>query len=270
MTLHPLDSGAAHEQAPADPLFNQSLEKGLAVLQAFQAGPRVLTLGELEQRTGMTRSSVQRSVHTLQRLGYLQKHPQRGFYLLPKVVSLGFGYLATHPLVQAAQPYMAELSRQTGETVTLAQACGVEMVYIAQLTTPQYIPAHTPIGTSVPMYCTSCGRAFLSGQSDEEVERVLAHSQLIRRTPHTLVDRQAILARVQECRREGFALNIEELFAGDMGVAAPLVDRQGVVVATIHLAPPSSRWSRNDVRKKLGPLVKGCARAIASALPTTL
>jgi DNA-binding IclR family transcriptional regulator len=61
-----------------DPLFNQSLEKGLEVLRAFNAVHRTLTLAELAELTGMTKSSAQRTVHTLERLGAGQRQRRNG------------------------------------------------------------------------------------------------------------------------------------------------------------------------------------------------
>ena len=78
---------------PANPLFNQSLEKGLAVLRVFDAAHCTLTLAELATLTGMTRSSEQRTVHTLQQLGYIGEQPQtQRFQLLPRVIEIGFNY----------------------------------------------------------------------------------------------------------------------------------------------------------------------------------
>ena len=60
----------ANPPIPSSALFNLSLAKGLQVLCAFGSGHRYLSLGEIAQRTGMTKASAQRSVHTLQVLGY--------------------------------------------------------------------------------------------------------------------------------------------------------------------------------------------------------
>ena len=107
--------------ATPDALFNQSLAKGLQVLCAFQAGHRSLTLGDIAARTGMTKASAQRSVHTLQTLGYIGKHPStQRFGLLPRVVELGFNYLEAHPLIAAAHSYLAQLARDSGETATVS------------------------------------------------------------------------------------------------------------------------------------------------------
>jgi DNA-binding IclR family transcriptional regulator len=262
------DESAGAVADAADPLFNQSLEKGLAVLRAFNAAHRTLTLGDLATLTGMTKGSAQRTVHTLQVLGYVGKHAQtRRFQLLPKVVEIGFNYLASHPLIRMAHPYLSQLSNASGETASLTEPIGAEMLYIAQAATSRFIPILTPVGARVPMYCTSSGRAFLSCLPDEEARDRLERADRPQRTPATLTGVDAIMARVADCRRVGFATNVEELFLGDMGVGAPIRDSRGQVLGAIHLAPPSSRWSPDEMRQKLGPLVIDCARAVSESLP---
>ena len=212
-------------EARPDPLFNLSLAKGLAVLRSFDAGHRAMTLSEVAARSDMTKASAQRTVHTLEVLGYLGRQPRTGrFCLQPKALEIGYGYVASHPLALAATPYLAQLSNESGETASLTEPVELDMVYIAQRMTTQFIPVLTPVGMRIPMYCTSSGRAWLAGQSDAQVAAVLAASAREPRTPHTLTDVAAITDRIDECRRVGYAWNAEELFLGDMGIAAPIVE----------------------------------------------
>lgn len=251
-------------QIAADALFNQSLAKGLQVLCAFSEGNRSLTLGEIAQRTGMSKSSAQRSVHTLQTLGYIGKHPvTQRFCLLPRVVELGFHYLDTHPLVSLAHSYLAQLARDSGETATLSEPTGPHMVYIAQVPTTQHIPVLTPVGTQVPLYASSCGRAYLSQLPSDQWPALLTAMERRPRTRHTVTQVPAIVQRLHQCRDTGYATNCEELFLGDMGIAAPVLNARGQVVGAVHIAPPCSRWRMLDAQKQLAPLVVECARAIS-------
>ena len=237
-------------EARPDPLFNLSLAKGLAVLRSFDAGHRAMTLSEVAARSDMTKASAQRTVHTLEVLGYLGKESRtRRFCMLPKTMELAYTYVASHPLVLAATPYLAQLSTASGETASLTEPVELDMLYIAQRTTTQFIPVLTPVGMRIPMYCTSSGRAWLSGQSDAQVRAVLESSVRERRTPHTLTDPASIEARVLECRQLGYAWNAEELFLGDMGIAAPITDRRGHTHGAVHVSPPICRWTPEDARR---------------------
>ena len=251
----------------ADPLFNQSLAKGLMVLRAFDLAHRTLTLGEVARLTDMSKGSAQRAVHTLEILGYIGRDERsRGFRLLPKVVELGFNYLASHPLVRLAHPYLAQLAQASGETASLTEPVDRHMLYLSQIMTTQSIPVLTPIGMRIPMYCTSSGRAYLSCLGTEEARRILETSTRERRTPVTQTSVEDILRGLQQSRRLGYAVNCEELFLGDMGIAAPVVDRFGQAVGAVHLSPPTSRWSLEEATSRLAPLVLQCARSVSDSL----
>ena len=254
-------------QVEVDALFNQSLAKGLQVLSAFTAGHRSMTLSEIAQRTGMSKSSAQRSVHTLLTLGYVGKHtPTQRFCLMPKVVELGFRYLDAHPLIHAAHSYLAQLARDSGETATLTEPVGDHMLYLAQVLTTQHVPVLTPVGTLIPMYASSCGRAYLSQQPAAQWHDALHNMERPSRTRHTLTQVDDIAQRLQMCLDMGYATNCEELFLGDMGIAAPVFNARGQVVGAVHLAPPVSRWSMKDAEQQLAPLVVQCARAISGVV----
>ena len=251
-------------QVEADALFNQSLAKGLQVLSAFTAGHRSMTLSEIAQRSGMSKTSAQRSVHTLQTLGYVGKDAAtQRFCLQPKVVELGFRYLNTHPLIHAAHSNLAQLARESGETVTLTEPVGDQMLYLAQVLTTQHIPVLTPVGTLVPIYASSCGRAYLSQLPPTQWVPRLQAMERPSRTRHTITQVPDIVQRLHTCRDTGYATNSEELFLGDMGIGAPVFNARGDVVGAVHIAPPVSRWRMADAQAQLAPLVVECARAIS-------
>ena len=254
----------ANPPIPSSALFNLSLAKGLQVLCAFGSGHRYLSRGGIAQRTGMTRASVQRSVHTLQVLGYVGKHSgSQRFCLQPRVVELGFNYLDGHPLIVAAHSYLAQLSKDSGETVTLTEPNGQHMLYLAQVQTTQHIPVLTPVGSRVPMYASSCGRAYLSSLPQAQWQPMLEAMERPALTRYTQTQIPDILRQLQRCCDKGYAVNCEELFLGDMGIAAPIRNSRQQVVGAVHVAPPVSRWSMEDAEATLAPLVVECARAIS-------
>ncbi|MDT8904826.1 transcriptional regulator, IclR family [Pseudomonas sp. NFACC32-1] len=251
------------------PLFNQSLEKGLAVLRAFNASRRTMNLADIAQAAAINKSSAQRMIHTLEELGYVRKHPQtKRFQLTPKVMEIGYNYLAADTLVDVANPFLAELAQATGETTNLTEPDGLDMVYVARFVAPKFIPIHMPIGSRIPMYCTGSGRALLSALPDDELTAVLHASERKRHTQYTLTAVDDIIEQIETTRRRGYATNKEELFLGDMSIAAPIIGSQGLPVAAVHVVVPSSRWTMEEAERKLAPAVIECARAIRSSIRT--
>ena len=198
---------ATPESAPEDSpslLFNQSLEKGLAVLQAFSARRRTMTLADVAAATDITKSSAQRMVFTLEKLGYVRKHPKtRRYQLTPRVMEIGFNYLAANSLIDVANPFLAELTKVTTETSCLTEPDGLDMVYVARFVSAQFVPVHMPIGSRIPMYCTASGRAYLSALPEDEARGLIEASDRVTHTAHTRTDVDEILEVLRQVRRQG-------------------------------------------------------------------
>lgn len=247
-------------------LHNQSLEKGLSVLKAFSAQRRSMSLAEVAEAAGMTKSSAQRMVFTLESLGYLRKHSRtRHYQLTPRVLELGFSYLDAHSLIEVANPFLSELTRLTGETSCLTEPAGYDMTYIARFVSAGFVPVHMPIGSRVPMYCTASGRAYLSALPTDEALTLIEHSQRIAHTSQTLTEVDRILESLQQVREQGYAVNAQELFLGDMTIGAPVLGANGRPVAAVHVVAPTSRWSRADAEKQLAPALLQCSRALSNS-----
>ncbi|WP_397456451.1 IclR family transcriptional regulator [Pseudomonas versuta] len=252
-----------------NPLFNQSLEKGLAVLRSFGPSRSSMNLAEIAQAAGIAKSSAQRMIHTLEALGYVRKQAQsRRFQLTPKVMEIGYGYLAADILVGVATPYLAELNQITGETINLTEPDGTDMICVARFVAPHFIPIHMPIGSRIPMYCTGAGRAYLSGLPDEEIHSMLQNSEPTALTQYTLTEVAAIFERIQACRTQGYATSHEEMVLGDLSIAAPILNNNGLPVAAVHAVVPASRWTMADAELKLAPAVVQCARSISRSICT--
>lgn len=253
--------------AASNPLFIGSLEKGIEVLQAFGTTRPSMSLSEVADATDISKSSAQRVVFTLEAMGLIRKDPRtRRYTLAPKVMTLGYGYLVSNPLIDLASPFLSALSNQTGETTTMSEPDGIEMVYIARFVCTKFIPINLPVGSRVPMYCSGGGKAYLGALKEEEAHRLLAASTLTQRTAHTLTDIGAIETRLAEGRARGYQYNREEMFLGDMTLAAPVVDANQRPIAAIHVTAPTSRWTLQDAEQKLAPALIDCAMGISNAV----
>ncbi|AOJ17049.1 IclR family transcriptional regulator [Burkholderia vietnamiensis] len=266
MDISAADDGA---QTGPDLLFNQSLEKGLSVLRAFSAKRRTMTLAEIAEAASMSKSSAQRMVYTLEKLGYIRKHPlTRRYQLTPRVMQIGFNYLAADTLIDVANPFLSELTNITGETTNLTEPDGDEMVYVSRFVSTKFVPIHMPIGSRIPMYCTGSGRAFLGALPVDEALARLEQMNRVAFTPNTVTDLAPLGERLAQARQQGYATNREELFIGDMSIAAPVVGSQGRPVAAVHVVAPTSRWAFEDARQRLAPAVIDCARGISNSIRT--
>jgi len=166
--------------APEDsPLFVAALARGLTLLAAFSEGRPAMTLPELAEATGLTKSAAQRFAHTLWTLGYLRKNPDsKKFSLSPQSLQLGMQYAQTSPLVLGGNPFLHSLNRTSQETCSLAEPDGLDMVYVARFATHKQMFVHMPVGMRIPMYCAAAGRAVLARLEPDRARRLLQQSPL--------------------------------------------------------------------------------------------
>jgi IclR family transcriptional regulator, pca regulon regulatory protein len=245
-----------------DPLFNSSVAKALAILETFGGERRALSLAELAAGAGMTTSSAQRCTHTLVRLGYLERSAHlRRWVLSPRALILAAAYLSGHALLEQATTHLIDLNQASGESVSLSEPDGTDMVFIARFPSLKRFHIHMPVGRRLPMYCTASGRAYLSALPLAAAQRILRRSQLTALTPLTLTDPKHILRRIQAAREAGYAWSEQECYRGDLTIAAPVLGEDGAPRAAVNISAPTSRWTLAELRAKLAPLLLQTARA---------
>ncbi len=255
---------SAGRKGVKSPLFVNSLEKGLRVLRTFDQHNRTLRLNDIATMTGLGKSAAQRFVHSLHTLGYLRKdEATKQYSLSPRVLELGFTYLSTDPLVERSMPYLRECNKRCEESVNLSELNETEIIYVARVPGRHVLSVDVLLGTRFPAYCTAPGRAMLAFLPDDQVKDILDRSDLCALTPHTITDRWAIMDRLAKVRSVGYELAEQEVYIGDVSVAAPVLDYSGRAVAAVNIGVPSPRWSPARVERDLAPIVIETARAIS-------
>jgi IclR family transcriptional regulator, pca regulon regulatory protein len=248
-----------------DPLFNDSAQKSLAVLEAFGQGRRVLKLAEAAEVAGISKASAQRCIHTLEVLGYLRRDRRStGWGLTPRALGIAHAYLSGYRLIEQATRHLVDLNQATGESVSLSEPDGTEMVFVARLPSHKRFLVHMPVGTRLPMYCTASGRAYLSALPSMECQNLLRRSSLRALTAMTITDPKRILALIDTARHDGYAYSDQECYRGDLTVAAAVIGEGGHPVGAINISAPASRWTLEEMRAKLAPLLMETARAVSS------
>jgi len=245
------------------PEFVQSLERGLAVIRAFDASRPRLTLSEVARETGLTRAGARRFLLTLVTLGYVASDG-RYFSLRPRVLDLGYAYLAGLTLPEVAQPYLELLSAGVGESASLSVLDGDEVVYVARVATRRIMAATISVGTRLPAYVTSMGRVLLAGQPDDWLAGYLGAVRLAPLTPRTITDPHALRAELMLVRVQGWALVDQELEEGLRSITAPIRDRTGAVVAAINVSAPARRGTSEDILADLLPALLRTAEDIGA------
>jgi IclR family transcriptional regulator, pca regulon regulatory protein len=258
-------AGAGLGRVEREPDFVQSLQRGLAVIRAFDAERPALSLSEVARATGLARAAARRFLLTLVELGYM-RFDGRLFRLSPRVLELGRPYLDGLTLPEVAEPHLRELVAAVRESATVAVLDGTDIVYVAHVQAKRIMSVSVAVGSRDPAFATSLGRVLLAGQGDGWLEGYLEGLELAAITPRTIVDPGRLGMELRRVRRQGFALVDQELEEGLRALAVPLRDPGGALVGAVNLAMHTSRWSVEAIRRRLLPRLRATAEAIETDL----
>ncbi|MBX7267167.1 IclR family transcriptional regulator [Micromonospora sp. Llam7] len=246
--------------------FVQSLERGLAVIRAFDAEHPQLTLSEVARTTGLTRAAARRFLLTLVELGYVRTDG-RLFSLRPRILDLGYAYLSSLSLPEVAQPHMEALVAQVHESCSVSVLDGDEVVYVARVPTKRIMTVGINVGTRFPAYATSMGRVLLAAQPAAWLDEYLNTAQLRPLTRRTVTDRAKLRATLTRIAAQGYALVDQELEEGLRSLAAPIHGGDnGSVLAAVNVSAHASRGSFEMIRKELLPPLLATAKRIEEDL----
>jgi IclR family pca regulon transcriptional regulator len=251
-----LDEGeapAAREAAPSGPLKRDliaGLEKGLAVIEAFDQDRPRLSITEVAERTGLTRAAARRYLITLSHLGYVQQD-RKMFGLAPKVLRLGQSYMHSARLPRVIQPQLHKLAYALQEASSAGVLDHDDVIAVAAASAGRVVSATLQPGTRVPAYCTSNGRVLLAAKPQEEVDAWLARQTLEPLTPHTIVNRERL--EIARARANGYAMVDQELELGLRTIAVPLRNYRGDVVAAMNVSVHASRMRMDELVDKCLP-----------------
>ncbi|MBW2352918.1 MAG: helix-turn-helix domain-containing protein [Deltaproteobacteria bacterium] len=244
-----------------------SLDRGLRILELLARIREPLTLSRIAALMGLTLPTAYRFLFTLESLGYVEKDPEAKSYCLsPKVLALGYGAFQSSDLWQTAHPYLLRASREHGETFNLAILDGTDILYIDRVKTQKILTINLEIGSKLPAYCTSMGRALLAFLPREQAFKIIEQSEKKAMTPRTVLSTKALKGVLERVRKAGYAVNDGELALELISVAAPVRNRDGKVVAALNMAVNAAQYEKDAIHRKLAPVVKATALKISQAL----
>ena len=245
------------------PDFIEALARGLDVIRSFEPNRPIMTLSEVAAATGLARPTARRMLLTLEELGYVRVAQGR-FALTPRVLELGMAYIGSTGIWEIARPHMERLVSFTGESSSLAQLDGSDIVYVARVAVPKIITLAVTIGTRFPALQTSLGKVLLAELLQDELERVLTEPSRSGITPLWQPDAEERDRVLNEVRTRGWSLTDEHLARGIRSIAAPVRDGTHQVVAALNVTVHAAETSIEILTEKYLPMLLQTAAAISA------
>jgi len=233
--------------------MEQTVRKAFDVLEALAKSGEPRRLTDLSRELSLTKPNVYRLLSTLSELGYVSKEEATSRYSATlKLWEMGSVLVHDANLVTVTAPKLRDLCARSQESVQLAVYDAGYAVYVNKVDSEHPIKAMTTIGSRVPAACASTGKAILAWREDADVKQAMT---LVRRfTPQTRTQRADLDRDLSEARQRGYAVNYGEWRPGICGIAAPLRDHRGEVIAAMGI------WGGEEAilgarREELGRMV---------------
>lgn len=266
----------ANDKSLADEIYRTgdsdymvSLARGLHVIQVFcEDGRARLTIADVTRLSGLSRTVVSRCLYTLQELGFVGREG-RHFFLLPKVLKLGYGYVSAASLPSLAQPILDKLTAATDSATAVVVLDGPDVLYIAKASPPSYrniVSMTVNIGHRRPAYVTASGLVLLANLPREDLDAyfdVLDDQEVRDAAGRSVADiRDAVAA----AKINGYGLT-KLIFSRSMrALAVPVYNVVGNVVAAMVLAVYDETSTDHEVLARHLPRLRRAARSLSDDL----
>lgn len=225
--------GVAVNEVERPSEFVETLAKGLAVLEAFDAMHPEMTLSEIARRVHASPAAVRRSLITLTALGYVGQSGKR-FHLRPKVMTLGSAFYFSARIDDLMLPHLRHVVETFGDASSVATLDGHDVIYVAHKSRQRARRASAIAGARYPAHATSMGRVLLAGLSDDALEAYFATVTPQALTSMTVTCVSELRRIVADVRRTGYATAVDQLDYGITALAVPISSPAGVTMAALN------------------------------------
>ena len=243
--------------------IDKTVVKALALFERLVELGRPAGVTELALAAGLQKSNVHRTLSALRFMGYVRSTPDGLYEPTLHLWELGQHIHSRIDIVYTARPFLRKLVQETDETGHLAILDGAEIVYVDKVESANPVRVYTVLGGRAPAYCTASGKALLSGQSSSALMAIASRAKKI--TSSTLTKIDELQRAISQVRERGYAFNIGEFHDNVAGLAAPVMNRRGDIVASVGISGPLDRLKPSRMRQ-LAPLVMGAAKGISGAI----
>lgn len=243
-----------------------SVLRATKILECFSPKKNIYTHTELSKKLGINRSSLTRLLYTLETAGFLEREENtRQYKLTYKLYRLGNIYINQTSL-QEALPLLKKLAAACKETTHLSVLEGFEVSFIDWIEGPQHISLLSLTGMNLPAYCTSSGKVLLAHISQERLDEFFRSISLKSYTAKTIINPDELIKHLGKIKKQGYSMDYAEFQEDIVGIAAPVWDRSGEVVAAISVAGPLFRMNKKHTLNKIICNLKKTSQVLSKRL----
>jgi IclR family KDG regulon transcriptional repressor len=225
-------------KAPVEP-GNQSLMRGLRILEAYTSKKRSWGVRELGRELEINAATTYRLIAELASRGYLEQNPEtQKYHLGPKVVQIAANYSMQNSLIEVGLRVFSNYEQRFPYNFYIGVMSNDEVIYVAVHESRGPLKITTEPGQSVSVYGSALGKLLLANESDEFIKKMIAGHPLKKITPLTVADGKEFMRQIREIRKLGYAINLGEVYQEIASVATAIRGPDGSVIAGVSLSFP--------------------------------
>jgi DNA-binding IclR family transcriptional regulator len=244
----------------------QSVERAAMILNVLGSGSPRLGVTEIATRLGLTKPTVHGLLRTLEKHDLIAQDPDSGKYTLgPGVLQLGNAYLDGSDLRARSLLWAEALAQRANEAVWVATLSRGRVIVLHHVFRPDNSVQILEVGAAIPWHACALGHAIVAYLPEMQRAQALT-GDLVPLTGRTKTSRAALEDALAQVRRQGYAVEDSEATVGDAGLAAPVVNRDGVVAGAIAVVGPAHRLLGTETKGPLSRMVVEAARAVSRDL----
>lgn len=209
------------------------LSRAFDILEILSSASIPMTLSEISNATGLSKSTVHRLLGALLDRSYVYKTAAGSYTIGYKLVQIAGTHIDNLELITEAAPFLSNITRDLDLTAHLGILDGADVVYIEKLDGHPNSQYYTQIGHRSPGFCSSIGKCLMAGMSGDELAAVLDMCDFKQYTRNTITDRREFISHLKQVRRQGWAMDDEEYEKGHRCIGAAVYDYRGQPIAAI-------------------------------------
>ncbi len=240
----------------------QSIDRAVAILDCFSEEKKELRLSEISERLGLNKSTVHGIISTLKYHGFISQDEETQKYKLGiRFVEFGDLVINSMNIRNAAMPVIDAVCERIEETVHIAMLDGLDVVWIEKRECTKSIKTSTKIGARLPAYTTADGKIIICYQNKDKIKNYLP-KRIPQYTKNTITNKGEFIKKLEEMKKNGYAIDNEEYVEGLKCVAAPIFDHNGKVRFSLSTTGPAFRMDEERI-KELIVIIKEAANEIS-------
>lgn len=247
--------------------FAPAAENAIKVIEGIASENEPIGISELSRKLNINKNMIFRILNSLETSGwiYMENVAEKkyGLTLKPFYITARAGNRLT--LNHVATPLVYELWKQTGESTYLGIKSEDKVLYLQHFDGIGDVRVAGMVGGRYELYCTAPGKVLLA-YSDEEFVKNYLNQNFVSHTANTITDSSKIEEELEIIRRNGFAMDNEELGQGILCLAAPVFDAAKTVVATVGGSVSTIHYDAESLLTRLKPLIMETAKMISQRL----